>query len=580
MADIIKAIGREIEDYNEPIDLSEGVSFSQPKLVKKISQCEAQVFPKGKKDSQGKYKYWFDIITPRVNAEVKNIDFDTKDAIVYSDHFGDKLAVLLSNFELSNFLRDANKGEEFNNNIETFSSWGNVVWKKTKEGYEEVDLKNFYVLNQTAKTLDDSDVIERHILTQADLRAKKGAWENVDAVIKDCGDRFFSSTRKSRDIDKSSPSYEIYERNGEVSEADLFKVKGMQGGDPDKFILAKIISPVAGIEKDGEGKKYCLFAQEISEKPYKEAHRGRYKGRWFREGMYEILFDCHVRANEIGNQLARGLEWASKTFFRTSDTLIIQNALTDLRNGAIIRAKELSQVETRMQGFDQLIADWNRNIRHADELANSYEVVTGESLPSGTPFRLGAMLNQNANKLFDFLREKLAIALEDLFNEWIIPKVMRKTRAKKVIELTGSGEALKEYREMLVNAWYVGNLLSFPPHSSEQAVALKAIKSQELARDKGAMAKIEEGFWEGFKPRARVIISGENVNLARDLTTLATFIQLEADPLRRSHLVELALSKSGVNISDMPRSAPEQLTGRPAQVPQGQAPQEQPVLTT
>ncbi|MCH7535398.1 MAG: PKD domain-containing protein, partial [Bacteroidetes bacterium] len=139
-----------------------------------------------------------------------------------------------------------------------------------------------------------------------------------------------------------------------------------------------------------------------------------------RTGMYEILFDIQTRANEIGNNIARGLEWSSKTIFRSSDPIIAQNILTDMNNGDIIKSKDLQQVQTRMEGFDQLIADWNRIMNIADKLANSFEVVTGESLPSGTPFRLAERLNVNANKLFDFLREKLGIAFQDVIEEWIL----------------------------------------------------------------------------------------------------------------------------------------------------------------
>lgn len=573
---MIKIIENELDNYlNKSVDLSEGIKFSQHKLVKRISLYQSQTYPKGKVDSTGSYKYWFDIISPRINSEQKNIDFDTKDVSIYSEAtLTDKLAVLLSNLFLKKWLGNNKKGEEINDVVEDFSSWGNVVWKKTKDGYEEVDLKNFFVLNQTAKTLDETDVIERHLLTQSDLRAKRGIWKNVDEVIKSCGNRYFSATEKSQEFETTAKFYEIYERNGEISEKDLLKAKGKEGGDENKYILAKVI--IAGLKKNETAGKYILYADEIKEKPYKEAHRGRYKSRWFREGLYEILFDCQTRANEIGNQLARGLEWASKQIFRSSDTLIIQNALTDMRSGDIIKAKDLTQVEMRMQGFDQLIADWNRNIELANQLANSYEVVTGESLPSGTPFRLGAMLNQNANKLFDFLREKLSLALEELFNDWIIPEIMKELRRKEVLDLTGSESHLKEYNEMLVNAWYINNLLLFPPHSTEQGEMLRNLKLEELKKNKKAMIEIEEGFWDNFKPRAKVVISGENVNLAKDLESLYTFISLEQNLERRTAMIEIAMAKVGFDITSLPKSPPVVL---PA--PEKTAiPRAQPVLTT
>ena len=550
MSKICKIISQEIEGYvNGEIELSEGVLYSQYKIVKRISLYQNQTYVTGKTDSQGRYKFWFDIISARVNSEIKNIDFDTKDVRIYGEPI-DKLATFLSNMYLKIWLKETNQGEDINNSIETFSAWGNVVWKKIKNDYEEVDLKNFYLTNPTAKSLDDTDCIERHILSQSDLRAKNDIWNNVDQVIKTCGNDFFSATEKSTDIETTNKVYEIYERNGEVSEKDLFEAQGKDGGDEDKFVLAKII--VAGLKKGAESKNTVLFAEEIKDKPYKEAHRGRYEGRWLRKGLYEILFDCQQRANEIGNQIARGLEWSSKQIFRSADKLIIQNALTDMRSGDIIKSNDLAQVETRLQGFDQLMADWNRNIQHANELANSYEVVTGEAMPSGTPFRLGSMQNQNANKLFDFLREKLALSLEEVFNDWIIPKMMKDLRQKTILEISGDENLLNEYNKMLVDAWYINNLLVFPPHSTKEGQTFKELKLEEVSKNKDKMLKIENDFWEGYKPRAKVDISGEGLTLAQDLETISTFIQLETDPMRRAFLLDQAYAKKGILIPPAP----------------------------
>jgi len=48
----------------------------------------------------------------------------------------------------------------------------------------------------------------------------------------------------------------------------------------------------------------------------------------------------------------------------------------------VVITKDLAQVNVRMQGLDQLIADWNRLMSDADRLANSYDVVRGEAMPS------------------------------------------------------------------------------------------------------------------------------------------------------------------------------------------------------
>jgi len=556
---IFEIIGDEIKNYQDnPIELSEGVSFSQHKLVRRISLYENQQYPKGKLDSQGDYKYWYDIITPRVNGEVKNIDFDRNNIFAYSESFQDRLAVYLTNLQLKSWLSKTGQGEELNDSVEEFSAWGNVVWKKIENGYEKVDLKNFYVLNQTAKTLKDSAVIERHQMTQSDLRAKEDVWKNIDETIEKCSNKQFKATNNSRAQDTTNPYYEVYERNGEISEKCLNEAQGKSGGDDYKYVLAKII--VVGVKEFGKADgQYVLFAEKMDSMPYREAHRGRYKGKWFREGLYEILFDCQTRANQLGNQISKGLEWASKTIFRTADDTFVQNLLTDLRSGDILRTRDISQVEVRMQGLDQIMADWNRNLQVADALANSYEIVQGDTMPSNTPFKLGSLLDQNANKLFDFLREKLTLGFEELLNDWVLPSLMKDIKSKKVIDLTNSEENLKDYYKLLVNSWYLKNLTVLPPHTPEIAQIIKEAKLREVAEEGKAVIDVIDGFWDKAKLRIKVVISGENVKMNAELESLFSFTQLETDPIRRTALIEMAMAKRNMDISSLPKSPPQQM---------------------
>ncbi len=554
---IFDTIAKEIKEYLEDeVEIFEGYRFSQYKLIKRIVYYMNQVYPKGKLDNHGNYKYWFDIISPRVDSEVKNIDFDTKDIVVYSDGLKDDVRVLIANGFLKEWLKNTGQGEKINEGVELGSGWGNVVWKKVKGGYEIADLRNTFVINQTAQTLEDSPVIERHLMTQSQLREKTGIWKNIDEVIKTGGTKEFSATSQSDTKETENPYYEIFERNGEVSEKDLFEAQEKGGGDEEKYILAKIV--IAGSDSKDKKGKYILYADKISEMPYKEYHRGRYHGRWFREGMYEILMDIQTRSNEIGNQIARGLEWSSKTIFRSKDKVIAQNVLDDLTSGDIIRSEDLSQVQVRMEGLDQLIADWNRLMQLADRLANSYEVVTGEALPSGTPFRLGAMLNQNANKLFDFIREKLSLALGGVIEEWVLPDLLKALKAEDVLRITGDDEWLRRYYEVLVNSWYIRNLIAFGYHSQEEAQMLKETKLKELLGKKEAIIPLEKEYWDDFQPRAKITITGENVALMAELETLANFINLEIDPIRRTALIEIAMKKKGIDVSQLPKTTPEQ----------------------
>lgn len=562
---LAKQIQDEVQDYiSKDVDLGDKIKYSQHKLTRRIALFESKTYPTGKFDKQGNYKYWFDIINPRVDAEVKNIDFDTKDVEAYSPHKVHEVPDLIVNMKLTEWLRDNGQSEELNSAIEEGAGWGNIVWKKVGKGYERVDLRNFYVINQTARSLNDSPAIERHQVSQTKLNKMKaaGKYTDIEKIIANCGENSYKANEGVvDDSETTTPYYLLFERNGEVSVAALkqFRKEKIEKGDEETYVYAKVIG--AGVETKGGAIKikYVAFAEE-STNPYKEYHRSRYKGRWFREGLYELLFDYQVRANEVGNQLARGLEWASKTVFASDDKLFIQNILSDLKNGDIIKSANLRQVEVRMQGADQLLAEWNRIIGAANEIANSREIVQGEGL-SGQPFRLGALLNTNANKLFDFIREKLSIPLREIFEEWIVPDLIAELKMEEVLRLTGDSNMMNRMYALIVEDWYARNLVNLPPHGEEVAKILKGEKIEELKRDKAIFMREFQEVFEGYKARVAVVITGENVDLPEQLQTLGTFIQLEADPVRRTYLIERAMRLKGIDVGDLPRSTPDQLSG-------------------
>ena len=98
---MIEQIRQEIKSYqNHSVELLDGHSYSAYKVIRRISLYQNQIYPTGKTDSQGNYKYWYDIITPRRNSEVKNIDFDTKDVSLESDAGEDVGKIIIANIAL------------------------------------------------------------------------------------------------------------------------------------------------------------------------------------------------------------------------------------------------------------------------------------------------------------------------------------------------------------------------------------------------------------------------------------------------------------------------------------------------
>lgn len=522
--------------------------YSQYKLVKRIRLFQNRIYPTGKIAKDGSYKYWYDIIQPRVNSEVKNLRFESRNILPFSvSPIKDFAAVYILNARLTEWMRDNNKEEELHESVEDFSALGNLLWKKVGNDYEIFDPENTYLTNQAARTVNETAIIQRVEMTQSELRARTD-WKNVEEVIDNCGKKQRTKNKDGVPQESSSPLYEIYERNGEVSEKDLYEAQGKEGGDEKKYVLARIIS--AWGNSDG-GKRYVLFAEAFPDGKkmsdfFIEAHRGPYKGRWWREGMYELLFDYQYRANEIGIQIAQGLEWASKVIFKDENPQFFNNIKTQLTNGRVIKSASLSQVEVRLQGLDQLIADWNRLLADADQVANSLEIVQGVNSP-GQPFQLGQLLNNNANKLFIHLRSKFGAPYARVFRQFILPAFIKDLKGEDIIRVTGDPEMLDRFRELAVHSWYIDNLVKIGPHTQEMAEELKKMKLAEM-QELEPMIKNSDKIWKSILPRIHVTITGENYSATENLQTIATLIQFEKDPRRRAYLLDSIYAAKGIPV--------------------------------
>ena len=222
-------------------------------------------------------------------------------------------------------MAENGEGMKLKSAVEEYTANGNIGFKRVSGGYELVDPLNTYITNQLAETVDDTAILERHVMTASQLKAMS-AWDQAvaDTVIANLSNKSFKATENTTSISSTTKRYEIFEYSGEVSEAEYNQITGMSGGDSNKYFLAKVV--IAGLRDNGTGTKHILFAEKLDSKLsdyYIYAHRGKYEGRFWRVGMYELLFDHQIRANEIGNQLARGLDWASKVVFRSSSARIM-----------------------------------------------------------------------------------------------------------------------------------------------------------------------------------------------------------------------------------------------------------------
>jgi len=561
---IPRLIEQELSDYiQKDSEIDEGIaSVNTYAHIQLLDLFDRGVYETGNTDSQGRYKYWFDIISPRVEDEVKSTKINLSNMFLWSPFKADNTAIFLMNAKMRDHLNDSGESEEINDAKEKFSAYGNILWEKTKGGYDQCDFNNTYIINQLAKTIDETPIIHRYEYSQSDLVKMRGIWNDktIDFLIEQNRKFQIKKTKESRGEATTVPYYELYKRNGEVNLNQLKELQRQMGqkvriakADDNKYVLAMVVMA----SMDGQitdSSDYVLFAKEMKKMPYEEAHRGRYKNTWWRDGLISVLLDLQNRANEVGNQIAKGLEFAAQVIFGSSDVRIAQNILTDLQRGDIIKTKDLKQIDVRLQNMDQLIAEWDRLIREADRLTKSTEISRGEAQPAGTPFKLGNLLDTRGGEFHDYIRQKFALGYRNVIKNWILPQLVQEMKGEDIVKLTGDIKYMNQYYELVVNSWFIKNIETLGRLTPEQKEVVKQEKIAELKQKPNAEVEVKNNIYIGVLNRSFLIITGENVDVQKEVNNQITLINLEPDPVRRTALIEEVYQMLGKDISNLPKS--------------------------
>lgn len=367
--------------------------------------------------------FWNIVNSRRIHFS-KLIGVDTKDFMPYGQGTYNFVQAWSLRKELRAWFDDNQFYKILNEVSEGVATYGSIVWKKYKDGekveLEEVDLENLY-FDQTAKCIDDVDVVEMHYLSEAELWEKNEVWDKVPDIIKKGANK--------------DGKFEIWEILGWYSEDDGVKpVKKHSIG-----------------YGSGSSELIC-FEEEVDEdfRLYFDFHLGRYTGRWMRVGVVERLFKLQEQANRLVNQNAQYNEIASLLLLRSATPDASGNVLTQLENGEIIDDPTLEQVQLHNTGFQAFVSQLQQIENQADKICLQPDVIQGEMGPSGTPFRSTALAQSAAQGAFTSFKQDLGEKIGYIIMTEILPELTKKWNRGVIIDIMEDDSDIEMYDESLV----------------------------------------------------------------------------------------------------------------------------------
>lgn len=523
-------------------------TFSQWNTLNTVEMYYNSQFTSGKIDSEGQRKLFLNICKFRSDVASKQIDLDVKDFKFIPEDDTSVWGAYFVSKEFKKWAKEEYLSEFINEMVIDLPKYGTAVGKVVKGNLSRVPIKNIRC-QIDARSLNDSVyVIEEHANMNIHQLKQMSLWD-ISNLKLDMND-----------------TVTVYERYGRVPRAYLNAVKGMpvSESDHDDFVDTMAIIVLHPKRKKSEVETgEILFIEEVDKRPYEEVHWSKVDGRWLGIGEIENQFENQIAQNLVMNMRRRGLLWSSRKLFQSTDVELPDNLLKDVRDGEIMKVMpngQISQINNTTQNLAEFQSTQNVWDRNSDQKSFTFEIATGESLPSGTPFRLGVVMSNAVNSHFALKRENLGLFLKRLIQDHVYPVFKVQRRKEHLVQMFEGDEGLDRLRAQMIDIHTNNNaretLLNgvMPDMEKIRNEVVKKIDSKpEL------FFKIPEGFYNSLKLRIDLIITGESVDVPRKIETLTTLYNVlaqQGDP-NAQRILKKILALTGENLDALSGEPPQ-----------------------
>lgn len=436
MQQISEIVAVEIQKFREQeVMLTEGYGFSQYNTIRRINRYMAGKYW----DCPDPNALFWNLATPRIPLYSKSIDMDSKDFYVFGIGKTNWFQAWILNVRFKKWVKDTRFALKLDETSRGIGEYGSMVWKKTiTDGdvdIEVADLRNLY-FDPTVKNIIDSPVVELHYKTETELRT---IWpDKVDEVVERAEQARDDEDHQSETEDEK---YEVWERWGEYILKD--------GQDP-KYMhyigVGKGEYEVILVEDEIKFKK-----GKPTEFPYFDFHGERVTGRWLGLGVVERLFGLQEQINTLVNQNNESNSIASLLLFRTADPNTTGNILQDAMPGQIINSQDMQQMGIDNRFISTFINQLQMIENKADGLCYIQEAISGETPPSGVPFRSLAVATRAAKSTFKYIKTSIGEKMGYILEEQVMPSSIRGFNKEDLIDISEDENDIRLYDERLAD---------------------------------------------------------------------------------------------------------------------------------
>ncbi len=522
------------------VKISKYVNYSMHDIINTIDAYLNSKHISGETDAQGREKPFFNIVTAAVNIWFRATDLDRKDVTVRATESDQVVEAFVATIMLQEWMRKNRFGTFLNDWGIALARYGSCVVKFVEKNGELIpSVIPWNRLIVDSIDFDSLPRIEKIYITPDQLRQKtEYDQEQVKNLIES------QVTRKTLDKqqqDTQNKFIELYEVHGELPIA-LLEDDPMKADEKLWDTYRQQMHVVSFTATRDGYKDYTLYKGIEAKDPYMKTDLIKEDGRTLSIGAVEYLFDSQWMQNHSVKVMKDTLDLASRLIFQTADTNYVgRNVLSAIETGDIMihaENKPLTQINNAKPDITAMQNFGNQWLANARELTSTPDALRGTTLPSGTPYSLGALLSQNASSLFEVMTENKGLALEDMLRTFVLPFFKKSLNNNDEVVALLDEHNLRKFDTMFLpelavqqyNEQFKQDVLKGSVPSPYQADIAQA-QVQDQMQKFGNMRSISSGdvnWKEVFKNLEwdlEVNVTNETIDKQVALTSLSTALQ-------------------------------------------------------
>ena len=434
---------------------------------------------KGEYDSLGRPKPFFNIVTAVANLWFRATDIDRKDISIIPNNSKQFVPAFVATVLLHDWMIRERFGVFLNLWGRALARYGGIPTKFVKkDGRLIPSVVSWGRFVPDPVEFDALPAIEKLYYTPEQLRKNTSYDQKQVEKLLAC----VAEVRKNTDgqaIDLNDNFIEVFEVSGELPIACLKPIGERKDEDWITYRQQMhAVSFVGNINEDGYS-DFTLYRGSQTKSPYLMTSLIEEEGRILPIGAIEYLFDAQWMVNKTIKQQNDYLDLASKLIFQTSDQRFIgRNVITGIENGEIFihqLNQPLTQINNTANNMNALIQFGNQWLVLAKEITSTPDALRGNTMPSGTPYSLVSILQQQAGGLFEIMTENKGLAIEDMLRIHIIPFLLTKmdtseeigaildaNNISKIDSMYVPNEAIKRYNKKSIDEFIANDTIPSP----------------------------------------------------------------------------------------------------------------------